>query len=123
MKSELSFIVINHSVISGIAGAAMAFLPSSVVVVAGIITIGAIWHMYYCIAKHFRIAIFSKSGFIALIFALIVNCVTQLPGVLVLELAETFMPKLSVVTSGLLFFSITYISGFTFSGLLNIIKN
>ena len=50
-SEELALIVVNHAIAAAVAGMAAGVLPGIAVLIAGGISVGAIWHMYYVAGK------------------------------------------------------------------------
>ena len=88
-------------------------LPGLGAIIAGGISVGAIWHMYYAVGQYLHL-MFGMDMLKATAAAILSNIVHQRWGVLALELATTLIPGWSIIATGLIFFSVTYFSGLTF---------
>lgn len=78
--------------------------------IASRIAVAAIWSMYYRIAKYLGIGL-SLDTLKELASALITNLVTQIGGVLLIDLALFFVPGISIVAGGLMNFVVMYVAG------------
>ena len=116
-SEELACIVVNHACAAAATGMATGVLPGVAAIIAGGISIGAIWHMYYAIGKYLNLS-FNIDILKAVGSAILSNIVNQLWGVLAVEFAATFIPIVAIPATGLIFFVVTYLSGLTFLMLL-----
>ena len=112
-SEKLADIVVNHASAAAITGMGAGVLPGLGALIAGGISVGAIWHMYYAIGKYLRLN-FGRDMLKATATAILTNIVHQIWGVLALELAATLIPGLSIPATGFIFFGVTYLSGLTF---------
>ena len=109
-SQELADIVITYAAAAGISAMAAGVLPVVGSVIASGIAVGAIWAMYVHIGKFLHIKI-GRDLWKAIASAVLANLVTQLAGVLVLELAVGFIPGASIIAAGVVNFGITYVAG------------
>ena len=116
-SEELACIVVNHACAAAATGMTAGVLPGVASIIAGGISIGAIWHMYYAIGKYLNLS-FNTDILKAVGSAILSNIVNQLWGVLAIEVAATFIPIIAIPATGLIFFVVTYLSGLTFLILL-----
>lgn len=65
---------------------------------------------------------FSYKGITAVMLMLLTNFAVQLPAVVSVSITESFAPELVIFKAGLIFFGTAYLSGLTFSNLLNILR-
>jgi len=107
---EIANMVIAHAASAAVAAMAGGVLPGVSAVIASGIAVAAIWSMYYRIAKYLGIGL-SLDTLKALASALITNIVTQIGGVLLLDLMLSFVPIASIVAGGLMNFAIVYVAG------------
>lgn len=112
-SKELADIVVGHSAAAGVAAMAAGVLPGVGSIIASGIAVGAIWTMYVRIGMYLELTI-SKDLWKAIASAVAANIVTQLAGVLVLELAVGFIPGASIIAAGVVNFGITYVAGLIF---------
>lgn len=112
-SDELADIVVNHAIAAAVAGMGAGVLPGLGALIAGGISVGAIWHMYYAVGQYLHLT-FGVNMLKAAAAAILSNIVHQPWGVLSLELAAAFIPLISIPATGLIFFSVTYFSGLTF---------
>lgn len=112
-SKELADIVVGHSAAAGVAAMAAGVLPGVGSIIASGIAVGAIWTMYVRIGMYLELTI-SKDLWKAIASAVVANIVTQLAGVLVLELAVGFIPGASIIAAGVVNFGITYVAGLIF---------
>ena len=110
---ELADIVVVHSAAAGVAAMAAGVLPGVGSIIASGIAVGAIWSMYVMIGKYLHLTL-GKDLWKAIGSAVIANIVTQLAGVLVLELAVGFIPGASIIAAGVVNFGVTYVAGIIF---------
>ena len=109
-SKELADIVVNHAAAAGVSAMAVGILPGVGAIVASGIAVGAIWSMYIRIAAYLKLR-FGKDTLKVIASAVVSNIITQLVGVLALELAFSFIPGAGIVTGGLVNFGITYMAG------------
>ncbi len=107
---ELADLVVTHAAAAGVAAMAAGILPGAGTLVATGIAVGAIWTMYYRIARYLELNL-AKEAWKAIASAVLSNIITQLAGVLVLEIAIGFVPGASIVAAGAVNFGITYVAG------------
>ena len=112
-SEKLAEIVVNHASAAAITGMGAGVLPGLGALIAGGISIGAIWHMYYAIGKYLQLN-WGMDMLKAAATAILTNIVHQMWGVLALELAATLIPGFAIPATGFIFFGVTYLSGLTF---------
>ena len=112
-SKELADIVVGHAAAAGLAAMAVGVLPGLGALIASGIAVGAIWTMYVRIGKYLHLSL-SKDFWKAIASAVATNIITQLAGVLVLELAVGFIPGASIIAAGVVNFGITYVAGLIF---------
>lgn len=112
-SKELADIVVGHSAAAGVSAMAAGVLPGVGSIIASGIAVGAIWTMYVRIGMYLHLTI-SKDLWKAIASAVVANIVTQLAGVLVLELAVGFIPGAGIIAAGVVNFGITYVAGLIF---------
>ncbi len=114
---EIANMVIAHAAAAAVAAMAAGILPGAAAIIAGGIAVAAIWSMYYRIGKYIGIG-FSLDTLKALAAALISNLVTQIGGVLALDILLTFVPGASIIAGGLMNFAIVYVAGLIYLNML-----
>lgn len=114
---KLANIVIAHAASAAVAAMAGGVLPGVAAVIASGIAVAAIWSMYYRIAKYLGIGL-SLDTLKALASALNTNLVTQIGGVLLLDLAFSLVPGISIVAGGLMNFVVVYVAGIMYLHML-----
>lgn len=112
-SEKLADIVVNHAAAAGVSAMATGVLPGVGSIIASAIAVGAIWTMYVRIGKYLHLTL-SKDLWKAIASAVLANIVTQLAGVLALELAIGFIPGASIIAAGVINFGITYVAGLIF---------
>lgn len=112
-SKELADIVVKHSAAAGVAAMAAGVLPGVGCIIASGIAVGAIWTMYVRIGNYLHLTL-GKDLWKAIASAVLANIVTQLAGVLVLELAVGFIPGASIIAAGVVNFGVTYVAGIIF---------
>lgn len=112
-SKELADIVVGHAAAAGLAAMAAGVLPGLGSLIATGIAVGAIWTMYVQIGKYLNLSI-SQDLWKAIASAVAANIVTQLAGILVLELAVGFIPGASIIAAGVVNFGVTYVAGLIF---------
>lgn len=112
-SDELADIVIGHAAAAGVSAMAAGILPGVGAIIASGIAVGAIWTMYVRIGKCLHLSL-SKDLWKAVASAVLANIVTQLAGVLALELAVGFIPGASIIAAGVVNFGVTYVAGLIF---------
>ncbi|MBR0256200.1 MAG: hypothetical protein IJQ58_00550 [Synergistaceae bacterium] len=121
-SKRISEIIMRHAAAAGVAAMASGVLPGIGALISSVIGIGAIWHMYYAIGQYLHLE-FSKDILKAIASAIIVNIVTQLAGVITMEILASFVPGLAIITNGICLFGVTYIAGLLFlKALVHIFK-
>ena len=116
-EDKVEDIIVKHSIASAAAGLAAGFLPGVGAIIAAITGSGAIWTMYYRICQEMQIPL-SKNILKALGSAILSNIITQLGGVLALELIASFIPGIAIIANAAACYGITYLAGFLFIKLL-----
>lgn len=112
-SKEVADIVVNHSAAAGISAMAAGVLPGVGAILATGVAVGAIWTMYFRIAKYLNLHM-GKGTWKAIASAVLTNIVTQLAGILALELAVGFIPGASILAAGVVNFGVTYAAGVIF---------
>ena len=102
-SKELATIVVRHAIAAAVSGMVGGVLPGVAALIGSGIAIGAIWHMYYAIGQYLHLE-FSKDILKAIASAIIVNIVTQLAGVITMEILASFVPGLAIITNGICLF-------------------
>ena len=110
---ELADIVVGHAAAAGVSAMAAGALPGVGSIIASGLAVGAIWTMYVRIGKCLNLKI-SKDLWKAIASAVLANIVTQLAGVLALELVVGFIPGASIIAAGVVNFGVTYVAGLIF---------
>ena len=119
---EIEKIIMQQSMAAAAAGLAGGFLPGVAGIIATVTSAGSIWMMYGRICQALGIRI-SRNILKALGSAVLSNIVTQLAGVLAVELVASFIPGAAVVASAVVCYGVTYLAGFLFMKLLvNVFK-
>lgn len=112
-SKELADIVIVHAAAAGISAMAAGALPGVGSIIASGLAVGAIWTMYAHIGKYLHLKI-SKDLWKAIASAVLANVVTQLAGVLALEMVVGFIPGAGIIAAGAVNFGVTYVAGLIF---------
>lgn len=121
-SDQVERIIRDHSVAACAAGLASGVLPGVGSIIATLTSAGAIWSMYYRICQKLNIHI-SENVLKTLGSAFLTNIVTQLGGVLLIELAASFVPGVALVASASICYGVTYVAGYLFIQLLvNVFK-
>lgn len=107
---EIANIVIAHSAAAAVAAMAGGIVPGVAAIVASGVALASIWSMYYRIGSRLGIG-FNLDILKALASALITNLVTQIGGVLALDLVFSFVPGASILVCGIINFAVVYIAG------------
>lgn len=114
---KVASIIDTHAIAAAAAGLAGGLLPGVASVIAMLTSTGAIWSMYYRICGELDIKV-SKNMLKTVGSAVLTNIVTQLGGMLALELVSSFIPGLAVVASVALCYGITVLAGYLFLEIL-----
>lgn len=112
-SKDIVKIVITHSAAAAVAGMGAGVLPGAGVIVATGIATGAVWAMYVRIAKYLRLKI-DKHVWKVIVSAVLSNLVKSLGAVAGTMLVAGLAPGVSIVTSGILNFALTYVAGLIF---------
>ena len=110
---ELADIVVGHAAAAGVSAMAAGALPGVGSIIASGLAVGAIWTMYMRIGKCLNLKII-RDLWKAIASAVLANVVTQLAGVLALELVVGFIPGASIIAAGVVNFGVTYVAGLIF---------
>ena len=119
-EEKMSGIIKTHAVGAAAAGLAGGILPGVASVIAVLTSTGAIWSMYYRICGELGIKV-SKNLLKTVGSAVLTNIVTQLGGMLALELLSSFIPGLALVASAAVCYSVTLLAGYLFLKILTTI--
>ena len=109
--------VIGHAAASAASAIAAGFLPGAGALVAFGISVGAIWAMYIKICSLCGIS-FKKDLLKALASAVLSNIVTQLAGIIVLDVVVSIIPGAASVVGAFMNFLVVYAAGIVFINLL-----
>ena len=112
-SKEVADMVTAHAAAAGVAAMGAGIVPGVGTIAAMGISVGAIWTMYYRIARYLGLSL-AKEGWKAIASAVLSNIVTQLAGVLALEVAVGFVPGAGIIAAGIVNFGVTYAAGIVY---------
>lgn len=116
-QAKVTSIIEAHAIGAAVAGLAGGVLPGVASVIAVLTSTGAIWSMYYRICGELDIKV-SQNMLKTVGSAVLTNIVTQLGGMLALELVASFVPGLAVVASAAVCYGVTVLAGKLFLEIL-----